>query len=35
MSPLITVLSVAWVVIALIVSINWLLLQATLKDGEE
>jgi hypothetical protein len=35
MSPWITVLSVTWVAIAIIVSINWLLLRATLKDGEE
>jgi hypothetical protein len=35
MSPWITVLSVPGVAIAIIVSINWLLLRATLKDGEE
>jgi hypothetical protein len=35
MSPLIAVLSVTWVVIAIIVSINWLLLRAALKDEGE
>jgi hypothetical protein len=35
MSPLIAVLSVTWVAIAIIVSINWLLLRAAIKEGEE